>query len=370
MEYRLRPSAAGVWVVCGGMVQLLQHVPDHPIDDIDPVVREEGTACHWAAHRAALGQPVPVGTIAPNGVLVDDEMIDATHQWLGAISSWGVPAYFETEVHCSGIHALCGGTSDAFAWDAQNRIVYVADLKYGFRFVDVVRNWQLLCYLDGVLGFFGLRANMAGITVVFMICQPRSYGNVVRELRTPLEALFPSMGILVEAAKLAVSAQAQCVTNVGCPNCDARHICKAALDAASSVCEVSAAPTPHALAFSAAESELVRLQRSAEILEARITGLEGQVTHAIKSGSISRHFELKRKVSREVWREDTAPQVLAIAALLKENIVNEPKLITPTQAKKKLPAELVEKYSHRPAGALKLTPADVNKTLRLFGKKT
>ncbi len=92
--------------------------------------------------------------------------------------------------------------------------------------------------------------------------------------------------------------------------------------------------------------------------------------HGIKSGSISRYYELKRTVSREAWQEGAAPQILAIASVLKENILNEPKLITPTQAKKKLPAELVEKYSHRPPGALKLIPADVNKTLRLFGKKT
>lgn len=371
MAFKLRPSAAATWRLCHGMPRMLEGIPPD-LDDEDVEVREEGTACHWVAHELSKGVTVVVGDVAPNGVAVDDEMLVAAQSWIALVRSWGDDANprFEQDVHCRRIHEQCGGTTDACGYSAARRVLYVGDLKYGFRFVDVRDNWQLLCYFAGVLDMYAL--SDLDVSVEFVIFQPRSYhrDGPVRRWRVGASELRAQVNQLAHAAERAMSATACTVTvNDGCGRCAARYRCTAAQNAALGVLDEVHKATPHDLPFEAAEDELRRLQWARDIVDARITGLESQVLHGMmRKGSISKHFDLEAKSGREVWKEGQVEQAQAVAALFGVNITKPAQVITPTQAKAKLPAFVVSMFSHRPKGAFKLVPSDASKWARIFGK--
>lgn len=368
--YALRASAAGGWVLCGGRVRLTRDTLPFD-DDEDTTVREEGTAGHWAAEQGAHGRPVPVGTIAPNGVEITDEIADGVAQYLAALAEWDTaqPRHIEVPVHCAGIHDECGGTPDAFAWCPLSRTVFIGDLKLGYRLVQEWPNWQMLCYLDGVMRHFYLQPGDVN-RVAFMICQPRAYGHApVRSVSVTLDDVRPYWHTLMEAAEIAMSPDAPCVTNPGCLDCDGRHRCNALQQAAANVLDFAHANAPHDLAFGAAERELRTLHWARSIVEGRITGLEQQVAHAMKRGASSRHFELAQSAGRLAWTEEGAQKARKVAALLGVDIKKPEALITPTQAADKLGESIVNMYASRRPGALKLVPTDANKWRRIFGVK-
>lgn len=348
--------------------------PDQDDEDIE--VREEGTACHWVAHQLGLGHSVAVDTLAPNGVAVTDEMLIAAQAWIELVRAWGtdVNTWFEQPLHCRRIHDECGGVADAIGHALMRRVIYVADLKYGFRFVDVRENWQLICYAAGVLDALGLLDT--SVDIEFMIYQPRSYhrDGPVRRWRIPATDLRPFVNQLASAAEKALGSVTHAVhgvpevtLNAGCGRCAARYRCTAAQNAALGVLDEVHKATPHDLPFAAAEDELRRLQWARDVVDARITGLEGQVLHLMRKGAISKHFEFESKAGREVWKD--VEQARATAQLYGVSLDKEPALITPTQAKAKLPAFVLSKLAHRPKSALKLVPSDPEKWRRIFGRK-
>lgn len=370
-DYRLRPSAAAVWVHCFGSVLLSNSAPEWAEDE-SVEIREQGTACHWLAHEMSRGDVISLlGTDAPNGVEIDDEMIEAADLYLDAVRAWptDAPRYFEQPVHCADIHDECGGTPDVFVWDAVNRVLYIGDLKYGYRFVDAEGNWQLLCYVSGALRFLGLRLSDVS-QIRLMICQPRcpQGGGPIRDwVLTPAD-LWPYWHQLQAAALIALSGEATCTTNAGCLNCSANGICPALDAAALSVLDVSTRATPHDLPFHQAENELRRLEWAEAIVSARVGALRQQVQHGIKRGSISRHYELEPTVSRLKWNEGSRQQVEAVAQCMGVSVQKPVQLITPTQAKKVLGDDVVSLFAQRLQGSPKLVLTDANKWRRIFGK--
>lgn len=360
------------------MPRMLEGLPIE-LDDEDVEVREEGTACHWAAHGLSQGHAVVEGMTAPNGVEIDDEMLDACAMWLGEVRSWGpdVIPLFEHPVHCRRIHQECGGVTDACGYSPSQRTVFIGDLKYGFRFVDVHDNWQLICYFAGVLDQFGL--SDMDTFVEFVIVQPRSYHREgpIRRVRMRSFDVRAQINQLRAAAEHALGVPdansihgvPTLTVNDGCSRCSARHRCSAVQNAALQVLDDAYAATPHDLSFAAAEDELRRLQWAKSILTARITGLETQVAHEMRRGAISKHFALDAKAGREVWKEGMVEQASTAAQLMGISITKPQSYITPTQAKQKLPRSVVEMYSYRPSGSLKLVPFGDNMKRRLFGRK-
>lgn len=368
-DFHLRPSKAATWVQCPGSVKLSEPGQD-TYDEEDDEVREEGTACHWLAHQRALGINHPVGSMAPNNIAITDEMHEACDVYFDAIRGWGVPsAFFEYTVRCPRIHAMCGGTMDVGAWNPQTRTIYIGDLKFGYRFVDVWENVQLICYYTGLEAALGLESDL-DTWVEFLIVQPRSYhkDGPVHRWRVRAYELRALVNILHMAAEDALSDSPKCKVNPGCMRCEGRVRCETARQAGLAVTNASFDAMPHNLPFAAAEQELRVLRASRDIVDARITALEQQVAHGIKSGQSSRFFELTQPMGRKVWKEGSEAQIHNLSMLYGIPLTKET-LITPTQAEKKIPPSIVAALSHRQPGALKLTPFDGSKMLRKFNSK-
>ena len=335
-----------------------------PDDDEDNAVREEGTACHWLAQQTATGHPIAEGAPAPNGVAVDSDMFDGVAMYLAAVAHWPNPR-FEVPVKCHLIHPALEGTPDVFSWDAVTGTLRIGDLKYGYRHVAADGNWQLLCYVAGVMQLLGLTPAQVH-RVELMICQPRAGG--VRTASLLMPRAVDLWDVLRNAAIEATGPNPRCVTNRNCVSCEGRHQCTALQTAALTVLDATHAATPNALPFAAAENELRVLKWAADIANARIEGLEQQVSHEMKrNGASSRHWEIRSTPGRLAWREESIPTVQQMAKLAGIQVMKPPQLVTPTQAKKLLGESLVNAHAVRPKGANKLVPTDAGRWARIFG---
>ena len=79
----LAPSSAGIWGP-GGCPASPTVEAQYPEQE-DSEKAREGTAAHWVASERLGGRSVAVGELAPNGVVVDQDMIDGTDAYVADI---------------------------------------------------------------------------------------------------------------------------------------------------------------------------------------------------------------------------------------------------------------------------------------------
>jgi hypothetical protein len=355
--------------------------PEQPGDN---EIREEGTAGHWAAYEIGNGRPVPAGTVAPNGVELTDDILDGVHEYLSVLFGWGVPVYMETPVACPSIHTQCGGTVDAWSWDAVNRILRVADLKLGYRQIDPFELWQLLAYVRGILDYLQLTEHF---TFELIIVQPRAYGHPsVKTWRGKSEQLAPYFATLKKKAHQAYTiyeygAERSAELLVGdfgkpytpgphCDGCSARGNCDALHNAGMAVVDLVADHAMVEHGVNEVAQRLRRLYRADQTLKAEIAGLEARLEHEITVNHISvPMFEVSNGNGRMVWRDGVESQVIATGQLLGVELAKPLKPLTVVQARaalKNVSPGIIEQYAQRQPGKLKLRLLPENQARKTF----
>lgn len=388
--FLLRPSAAGMWMRCAGYATMHARYPERPGDN---EVREEGTAGHWAAFEIGNGRAVPVGTIAPNGVELTDDILDGVHEYLDVLRSWGVPVYLEHSVVIPSIHATeCGGQVDAWAWDAAKRILYVGDLKLGYKQVEAFDNYQLLCYVRGVIDY--LQSIDGKFTehfeVVMVIVQPRGYGYpTLKTWRTTTDKLIDRLRRLKDAADRAVffstagvegwnNQATYMVGNWGdpltagphCDNCNAAGNCPALAQASMAVVDTSGKATPHDATPQQVGYRLRRLMRARDTIDAEIDALKARLEHEIRqNGTAIPYFGLDVGKGKDVWIEGKEKDAITTAKLCGADIQKPAKPLTVIQARAALrfiAPGLIDQYTEHRPGAQKLRLLPENHAEKLF----
>lgn len=367
--YALRLSHAACWVKCPAFVRM-NRTPQAAVIEAqqDNTVREEGTAIHWVAEQIMLHQYVPqVGSFAPNDVEITDELQDAALFYVDVLTRDGYDWHIEEQLHAPSIHPECGGTPDAFSFrSASAPEILLRDLKGGFRNVEVFPNWQLIGYLAAILDAYpGLQFETDAI-VDFAIIQPRSYhvDGPVRGHRMLLRDTLPYIYQLSDAAHRTLDGPA--VAGPQCDDCAARASCSVAHAAGMRALEIAGEPDVHDLPVAAVDYELLRIDEALRILEARRTGLTAQAQVMLRKGVMLPHFHMEAGNGRLKWEDDA--QALAMGQLLGVDIAKPAKPITPTQALKFMPRELIEGMSKRSRGEMKLTRIDGNEAVKAFSK--
>jgi hypothetical protein len=74
----LAPSSAARWIACAGSVMMEVLYPE----TVEHAAAAEGTASHWAASEMLAGRVVAEGQVAPNGVVLSDEMIECAEVYV------------------------------------------------------------------------------------------------------------------------------------------------------------------------------------------------------------------------------------------------------------------------------------------------
>lgn len=356
MHSKLPPSSAFRRVACPGSRSLETLYPSEETE-----ASLEGTAAHWVASIFLSNVNVAdLPEYAPNGIEVNQEMIDAAIMYVNEVyKKKDYELFIEVPIDISNVHPECWGTPDCFA--IVGDYLYLWDFKYGHGFVDVFENWQLIEYALGIAQSYRFKH------ICMTIVQPRNYhkDGPIRHWELTLDKLVSYMPRLQQAENIAMSDIAY--TNVGshCKDCKARHACQALQQASLSNIDSLFLTAPHELNPQQTGQELRYLYRAQELLEARITALEEAAKHMISKGESVTGFKLESTTGREKWTRDIE-EVLIMGDCLGIDLRKPQELITPTQARKLgLIDDVLINYLGRAKGALKLVPMGDAK--RIFG---
>jgi hypothetical protein len=364
----LAPSSAHLRAACPGSRKLCALNPEtEPSQD-----SLDGTAAHWAAQELFYGRAIDEGLIAPNGVMLTEEMVDAAQMFYDDVAATlarypGARLHVEERVSIASIHAECWGTPDLWAYVPGTLLVW--DFKYGHRFVEVYENEQLLEYVAGILDSLQINGLLDQQTRVIMrIVQPRCYvgGAPVREWAVTASELRPHFNQLRASEAAAMQDDAPTVVNQHCRDCRGRHQCEALQRAGYAGMDEARSNVPFDLPPAALGVELQYLDRTLKALEARRTGLAEQALAIIKRGQAVPFYSIEQSTGRERWTLPDA-EVITMGDLMGVSL-SKPKLITPKQAVKAgMDEATVKALSETPRGELKLVYDDGSKARRIFG---
>ena len=337
----LPPSSAAQRMACSGYWKLEKQFSQ----DENSESAREGILAHDVAQMMLMDIAPPENATA--------EMIEGGELWADYCSSLPGMLKIESRVSCGNIHPEMWGTPDLWTFDADKKILHVADYKYGHVRVEAEENWQCLCYALGVL----YENHLGEVTVRIHIVQPRHYGpnSPIRTWDCSWEQLKLYLLRLQSNSTHVMSNNAMAMSGKHCRFCSARHACDTLNNAVSSVLDEIGKPIAFELTEMQLGNQLAHLNAAIDLVKARLSGLEDDAISRIQSGKQVPGWAAQRGATRIKWSVPVE-QVLALGEMLNVD-VSKPGLITPTQAVKKgLPQELVNTASSSGLGELTLVP--------------
>jgi hypothetical protein len=383
----LAPSAAARWVRCALSVSLEAAFPETE----ESPESLEGSAAHWVNQMLLQGTPAALGTQAPNGVVVTQEMLEGAEMVRDDIAAtlgpdWAKYVVVEQRVQIPLVHPTHNwGTPDYRAWSRlpDGRLcLHVWDYKFGHGIVEAFENWQLIDYSIGLLTEAGASGLLTLETAVDLrVIQPRAFHRQgpVRSWRVRAEDLVPYLERLKAAAAEATGPNPSATPDPdACEHCLGRHACEALQRAAYVAADKGRQYgrldlSPHALGL-----EQRALVRARALLDARISGNEAQIVAEIKRGALVPFWMMESVPGRLAWTKPPS-EIFALGEMLELDLKKEAEPITPTQAKAAAKAKakaqgldgktydaLIDAYASRPTGAAKLVADDGTKARLTF----
>lgn len=371
----LPPSSMARIVQCPGSVVMEASYPEGEPDQ--PAL--DGEASHWGASEMLQGRLVDIGDRAPNGVVLDQAMVEGADMIFDDVTKTLAPfgltpaaGAAEVTMTIEAIHPLCFGTPDYRVWVPSGAgrprpTLYVWDYKFGFGPVEVFENWQLIAYSVGAIG--QTRLPDTEVDVVARIVQPRAphREGPIREWRFNGGDLRGYINRAVAAANEALGPNPRTIVGPECTHCRARHACPTLATAAATACDVAGKAQPFDPSPTAMGVEMRHLARAEMLLKARKSGLEEQMMATIRRGAALPGWAIQFGPGRTVWTLPDA-QVIEMAQMLGVDIAKPVEAKTPLQAKAAgLTAALVDGISKHNPGAASLVPDDGSRARQVFG---
>lgn len=364
----IAPSSLDRTVHCPGWILNASLLPpEAPTDE-----SKEGEAAHWVALAGALNPPELsslVGVVAPNGVTVTDEMVDGACVYVDALE--GLPGKMETRVEIRRIHeTACWGTPDRFTWTPNTKTLRVFDYKFGFEYIEVFENWQLVAYAVGVMDMLGLNDSLDGVIVELVIVQPRlsHRDGPVRMWPVSATKLRTMVNEANQAAHEALGPNPRTATGPHCAHCPARVSCTTLAKSTANWMEFAGHADPLLTSPGDIGRELRLVQLARARLKARQTGLEAQAEALLRAGKVVPFFVMEPGQSRLKFFDDVTPAEIEALAAPGKTALKPPTLKTPTQIIKGkiVDATVMSAYSERSPGGMKMVPDNTTKAAKVF----
>jgi Protein of unknown function (DUF2800) len=364
----IAPSKLHRIVPCTGSVVMERPFENKPQSE----AAKEGDAGHFVAWCAALyamkhidALPV-VGDKCPNGLSVDQDMLDGAEMYVDALEGFDGTA--ETRVEIPRIHEKCFGTPDFWQWNPATKTLRVTDYKYGRRYVEVFENYQLTAYACGLIDQLGLHDQ--DVIVEFLLVQPRCYhpDGPVREWRIGGSKLRALVNICSSAADEALGPNPKTKSGPHCVECSAAATCLTLHKAGQAVLEFTG--DVEAMACNADEVgvRLAQIEQARDILKALAGGLEEQALGMIRAGKSVTNYGITFTQPRQTWDKPVAV-VKALGQMYGVALTEESFAMTPKQAiKRKIPEAVIAKVSMTPTGKAQLTLDSTVRTRKIFNK--
>lgn len=369
----LAPSSAARRIQCPGSTMLEVAYPE---TETTPEAAE-GEAAHWAASEMLAGRLVDVGQIAPNGVVLTQEMVEGADLYyddvVSTLKPYGIAPHqgqIERQIAIPRVHPQSFGTPDYAVWPRFGSLL-VYDYKFGHRFVEVYENWQLIEYVAGLLhGILQQGYDDRNIDVTVKIVQPRAYhrSGPIRAWSFKASDIRAHINIASTAAHEALGHEPKQRVGPECRDCRARHACVTLQRATMRDLDEAGREQPLDLPPAALGLELKMLREGIRRLEARASGLEEQALAQIKRGVSIPGWAVEHGTGRQRWTK-TPAEVLAVGQMFGIDLSQPVEPITPRQAVKAgLPAEMLTAMADTPRGGATLVADDGSKARAIFGR--
>lgn len=370
----LAPSSASRWVRCPGSVLAQMAVPPEP----DSEAAREGTLVHELAARliddACRGllaeNPDNVVSIDPS---ITPDMLRAAHGY-----AWGVFRVLRTlrifggehmgvedRLDIPSISEHCFGTTDAWVYSQEHNQLIIWDLKYGFRVVEPVDNWQLICYVIGIADRLGCFNPDTKIHI--RIYQPRAPHRlgIYRRWKTTWGELESRRLTLRDKAWWALSDEPPTETGPHCRYCRARYTCSALSLEAAAAAEYVSTPMPQELGGQGLAVELAILEAAQQTLDYRLAAIQEQAIQRIRAGETVPGYQIGHGRGSVVW---SVSDEEVIRRAETEGINVRKGVLTPKQAKEAGLSEttLLALSKHKP-GKQTVRPVDTTAARMVFG---
>lgn len=389
----LPPSSAARRVMCPGSRALEEAYPSG-----ESQYTREGEAAHWVARMMLeTNCEISLNDLAPNGEIITQEMIDGAKIYRSHICSMFLPYYdlqsldkmfneliafgflaIEKTIPIRFIHHKCFGTPDAYFYDQHSHTLHVWDYKFGYSYVEVFENWQLIEYAAGLfdsltnhihtLDSLNIVDTTLDIPIQLHIVQPRNYHSdgPLRTWKTNVSELKRYWITLRAAEQAAMQPEAECKPSSECNNCNARHVCPALQLTTSTIMDLTAKNVPMELPPEQLGFQLKYLIQASNRLDAIITGLKEQAIASINLGNRIPNFVIEETPGRQKWKVPDK-EIINLGNLLGVNIAKPVEALTPKQAiKAGIPEDIVNSNSEVTRGSTKLVLENPNKIKKLF----
>ncbi len=361
----LAPSSAARLVACPGSRLMEALYPQEP--DIDTM---EGEAAHWGASELLLDSDIALGQVAANGIVLNDEMIDAAEMYAGAIKARGRVGYVETMLRGNGVlNHENYGTPDHWTFDAPTWTIDLDDFKYGHKYVGPKRNWQFMNYGALILERLGLLGDPR-VRFRFTVTQPRNYhrSGPIRTWECMAVELEPHFDTMRLQYDIAMGEAPPVYAGPQCDDCSARHDCPAAIAAGYVAREIAGKSIPLIMTPAALSREYRTVKWAERMIVARRKGIEEALLAKMRKGESVPYFAIEHNPGRTILRDDAVSNGLLDVAAAYGVKVAKDAYITPLQMiKAGIPAHVMKMYTHTPNGAAELVEDDGDLAASVFG---
>ena len=257
-------------------------------------------------------------------------------------------------------HTLTG-TPDYNYFDMDTGTLKVKDLKYGYGWVEVFENWQLLAYA-------ALLINPACVAVELTIIQPRAFHpeGPIRRWKFNADLMRNYTNRLTGAMEEAAIDEPSIETGAHCRYCRGLINCHAARAAAGYAIDYAGTAGHESMTPDMIALEMDVTERAVKMLTQRQTALEESGLAMCKAGKVIPGWEIRSTKGALAWSKDIDPIIIGDA--MGTDLRAPVKAITPTQARdrKLIPSATVNSLASRTTGSAKLKRIDYTRAKRIL----
>ena len=299
--------------------------------------------------------------------VITKTMIDWLSPTIDHLRFRNLETYVETTIdYSTGInqHVHIRGRCDFAQYDAINRILYIDDLKYGFKIVSPEMNWTLISYAIGTIQ----KLQIIPEKIIFTILQPRP-SHPLGKIRS-----WEVSGATVpfwdkDICNRLEAIPEEFVTGPNCYRCPGVTNCPSSREATLASIDVAFSGEFDNLTGEEIAIELDLITKAQETIKIRKHALEDLARTNLRNNQYIPNYNLEPAESNLQWCEGIkAHHVFALTGV----DVSLQTMITPTQAKKmNVPDEWMSLLAERVSRGFKLVRRDEQeKAKQLFGDKT
>lgn len=324
----LRPSSAHIWMQCPAQPRMASNAP--PEEPGDPA--REGTCAAWVAEMvlsgAAADTKAMIGATHPNGWVVTEDMAGHVQPYVDLLRSYGGTIHVERKMR---LNHLIAGTPDGFAVMADQGVLKVKDLKYGFEIVEPFQNPQVSIYAGAILRYL-LARDVVIKQVEISIYQPRAYHplGIDRVWKVNPTDLMDFVHSIEAAGEKCQDPMSPAKPGEYCYYCPAAATCPANAHEAYRLAEYVVAGKQRHMRPEELAKELEFLSVAEDIITGRKKAIFAEAEARVSRGEHVPGWHMRQDAGRRRWKVD--PKVLVAMTGRDDLIQMEP--VSPAEAER------------------------------------